>query len=143
MENKRYSLSFDEIENKIEVDLEGLVFEVKNIQDKKYYEELDTDNQDIVDIEIEKVIGKGSIEKINKLRKEKGKDELDLGTKLNLLLQLIGIYNIAVAKNTGNAVYNIVNKTNNTISEVTSQLGNRKQRRNYNRAYNRNNRRYY
>lgn len=143
MENKRYSLSFDEIENKIEVDLEGLVFEVKNIQDKKYYEELDTDNQDIVDIEIEKVIGKGSIEKINKLRKEKGKDELDLGTKLNLLLQLIGIYNIAVAKNTSNTAYNIVNKTNNAISEMTSQLGNRKKRRNYNRGYNRNNRRYY
>lgn len=136
MENKRYLLSFEDIENNVEVDLEGLIFRLRGIKDINYYKTIKDED---VEKEIEYILGEGSIEKINNLREEKGKDKLDIGTSLNLLLQLIGVYKKGITKNSTDKAIDLVEKTNQEINEMTNQFKNREQRRNYNRNYRNNN----
>lgn len=138
MENRKYNLSFDELENKIEVNIEGLVFEIKQINDKSYYNNIDDTDSNRIENEIEKIIGKGSIEKINNLRKEKGKDEMDIGVELNLLLKLIEFYTNATAENVTQTLNNTADNVNNKINDIKNLNANREQRRSYNRN-NRNN----
>lgn len=133
MENKRYSLSFEDIENNVEVDIEGLVFKLRGIKDINYYSKLKDED---VEKEIEYILGNGSIEKINKLRNERGKEDLDVGTSLNLLLQLIGVYKKGSTENSTNTAMNIVNETNNEIENMKNRFMNREQKRNYNRGHN-------
>lgn len=139
MENKKYVLSFEDIENNIEVDIEGLVFKLRGIKDINYYSNLKDED---VEKEIEYILGAGSIEKINNLRKEKGKDNLDIGTSLNLLLQLIGIYTKGTTNNTTNMAMNVVDNTNKEINNFTNQFRNRQQRRTHNSYRNYRYRRY-
>lgn len=142
MDNKMYSLNTDELENKIEINIDGIIFEIKNVQSTNYYKNIDSDNVNIVDVEIEKIIGENSIEKINNARKQRGKEELDLGIKLNLLLKLIGIYNVATTNNVSNTAYKVVEDTNNAINNITKKYGNRQQRRTHNNYKNYRYRRY-
>lgn len=143
MENKRYSLSFEDIENNVEVDIEGLVFKLRGIKDVDYYSKIKDED---VEKEIEYILGNGSIEKINKLRNERGKEDLDVGTSLNLLLQLIGVYKKGSTINSTNTAMNVINEANNEIENIKNRFANRENRRNYNKGYNkgyyRNHRRY-
>lgn len=143
MENKRYSLSFEDIENNVEVDIEGLVFKLRGIKDVDYYSKIKDED---VEKEIEYILGNGSIEKINKLRNERGKEDLDVGTSLNLLLQLIGVYKKGSTINSTNTAMNVINEANNEIENIKNKFANREYRRNYNKGYNkgyyRNHRRY-
>lgn len=143
MDNKIYSLNTDELENIIKINIDGILFEVRNIKSKNYYENIDADDIEVVDREIENIIGKNSIEKINKARLNNGKEEMDLGLKLNLLLKLIGIYQVGTSNNLGKTANETLSQTYDAINNVTNQFKNREQRRNYNKRYNRNNRRYY
>ena len=133
MENKRYLLSFEDIENNVEVDIEGLVFKLRGIKDINYYSKLKDED---VEKEIEYILGNGSIEKINKLRNERGKEDLDVGTSLNLLLQLIGVYKKGSTINSTNTAMNVINEANNEIENMKNRFMNREQKRNYNRGHN-------
>ena len=68
MKNKRLSFGYEDTDQKIEVDIYGLIFEIdkKNIinKDIKNIEE----NEDYVEKEIKDIIGENSIEKINDKR---------------------------------------------------------------------------
>ena len=143
MENKVYSLNTDELENIIKINIDGILFEVKNIKSTDYYRNIDVDDINVVDNEIENILGKNSIEKINEARKNNEKEEMDLGLKLNLLLKLIGIYQVGISNNLGNTANEVLSQTYDAVKNVTNQFTNRQQRRNYNnRGYNRNYRRY-
>ena len=73
MENsKRYSLSFDEIENNIEIDIEGLIFKIRGMKELNYYK---TIKDEEVEEEIKYILGEDSIDKINKLRNEKANEK--------------------------------------------------------------------
>ena len=141
--NKIYSLNTDELENNIKINIDGILFEVRNIKSINYYENIDVDDINVVNREIENIIGKDSISKINKARLNNGKEEMDLGLKLNLLLKLIGIYQVGTSNNLGKTASETLSQTYDAINNVTNQFKNREQRRNYNKRYNRNNRRYY
>ena len=141
--NKIYSLNTDELENIIKINIDGILFEVRNIKSINYYENIDVDDINVVNREIENIIGKDSISKINKARLNNGKEEMDLGLKLNLLLKLIGIYQVGTSNNLGKTASETLSQTYDAINNVINQFKNREQRRNYNKRYNRNNRRYY
>lgn len=142
MDSKRYSLSTDELENKIEIDIDGINFEIRNVQSSEYYRNINSDNIDVIDKEIEGIIGKGSIEKINNARREKGKDILNNAIKLNLLFKLIEFYFKSITENLEDTGMNIIKNTNDSINNMTNRFKNRQERRSYNRGYNRNYRRY-
>lgn len=141
MENKRISFGYEDTDKKIEVDFYGLVFEINNLDSIGELKKLDQDNEDVVEAQLEKILGKGAIEKINRKRVSDGYKELDLNIELNML----GCIFEAYAKETTNSVLGRVTKVTDDINKDMGNIMNREQRRSYNRTNynkNRNRRRY-
>ena len=141
MENKRISFGYVDTDKKIEVDFYGLTFEINNLDGIGELKKLDQDNEDVVEAQLEKILGKGAIEKINRKRVSDGYKELDLNIELNML----GCIFEAYAKETTNSVLGRVTKVTDDINKDMGNIMNREQRRSYNRTNynkNRNRRRY-
>ena len=141
MENKRIIFGYEDTDKKIEVDFYGLTFEINNLDGIGELKKLDQDNEDVVEAQLEKILGKGAIEKINRKRVSDGYKELDLNIELNML----GCIFEAYAKETTNSVLGRVTKVTDDINKDMGNIMNREQRRSYNRTNynkNRNRRRY-
>ena len=141
MEDKRISFGYEDTDKKIEVDFYGLVFEINNLDSIGELKKLDQDNEDVIEAQLEKILGKGAIEKINRKRVSDGYKELDLNIELNML----GCIFEAYAKETTNNVLGRVTKITDNINKDMGNIMNREQRRSYNRTNynkNRNRRRY-
>lgn len=141
MENKRISFGYEDTDKKIEVDFYGLAFEINNLDGIGELKKLDQGNEDVVEAQLEKILGKGAIEKINRKRVSDGYKELDLNIELNML----GCIFEAYAKGTTNSVLGRVTKATDDINKDMGNIMNREQRRSYNRTNynkNRNRRRY-
>ena len=141
MENKRISFGYEDTDKKIEVDFYGLAFEINNLDGIGELKKLDQDNEDVIEAQLEKILGKGAIEKINRKRVSDGYKELDLNIELNML----GCIFEAYAKETTNSVLGRVTKVTDDINKDMGNIMNREQRRSYNRTNynkNRNRRRY-
>ena len=85
MENKVMKFGYEDTDQKIEVEIYGLVFEInkRNIVNKdiKNIEE----NEDYVEQEIRDVIGENSIEKINNKRLKDGYEKMTLDVEIAVL----------------------------------------------------------
>lgn len=141
MEDKRISFGYEDTDKKIEVDFYGLVFEINDLDSIGELKKMDRDNEDVIKAQLEKILGKGAIEKINRKRVSDGYKELDLNIELNML----GCIFEAYVKGTSNNVLGRVTKATEDINKDVGNIMNREQRRSYNRTnYNRNrNRRRY
>lgn len=143
--NKRVSFGYEDTDSKIEVDFYGLIFEINNLDSIDELKNLDKDNENVIEAQLEKILGEGAIEKINRKRVSDGYKELDLNIELNIL----GCIFEAYAKGTTGGVLGRVTNAVEDINKDMSNVMNREQRRNYNRTnqynnYNRNrNRRRY
>lgn len=143
--NKRVSFGYEDTDSKIEVDFYGLIFEINNLDSIDELKNLDKDNENVIEAQLEKILGEGAIEKINRKRVSDGYKELDLNIELNIL----GCIFEAYAKGTTDGVLGRVTNAVEDINKDMSNVMNREQRRNYNRTnqynnYNRNrNRRRY
>lgn len=149
MENKVYKFGYEDTDKKIEIDLYGLVFEIKNM-DKKKVEELDKmDRKDITVLEqqLETILGKGSIDKINEKRLKDGYDKLTIDIELAIFGCIFNAYYSATTGNFVDKIKDTANNIENNYNDVENLIknkSNREQRRNYNRNnyYRRNRRRY-
>lgn len=143
--NKRVSFGYEDTDREIEVDFYGIVFEINNLDSIDKLKSLDQNNEDVIEAQLEKILGKGAIEKINRKRVSDGYKELDLNIELNML----GCIFEAYAKGTAGSVLGRVTNAVEDINKDMSNTMNREQRRDYNRtnqykSYNRNrNRRRY
>ena len=143
--NKRVSFGYEDTDSKIEVDFYGLIFEINNLDSIDELKNLDKDNENVIEAQLEKILGEGAIEKINRRRVSDGYKELDLNIELNMLGCIFDAY----AKGITDGVLGRVTNTVEDINKDMSNIMNREQRRNYNRTnqynnYNRNrNRRRY
>lgn len=141
--DNRMSFGYQDTDKKIEIELYGLVFEIKNLSNEKI-EEFRNINNDLSKIErqIEDILGNGSVEKINNKRIADGYDKMGLEVELNILGCIFEAYAKAMTNNTIDRVSKSINDIN---SKVEGLNNNRQQRRNnkYNRNgnYNRYNRR--
>jgi hypothetical protein len=143
--NKRVSFGYEDTDSKIEVDFYGIVFEINNLDSIDDFKSLDRNDESVIEAQIEKILGKGAIEKINRKRVSDGYKELDLNIELNML----GCIFEAYAKGTAG---NILGRVTNAVEDINKDMNNtinREQRRNYNRTNqynnynkNRNRRRY-
>ena len=131
MKNKRLSFGYEDTDQKIEVDIYGLIFEIdkKNIinKDIKNIEE----NEDYVEKEIKDIIGENSIEKINDKRLKDGYEKMTSDVEVAVLTC---IYKAYITATSGNMIDNIM-KTNKEMEDRARNI-NRKQRgnrRNYRR----------
>lgn len=143
--NKRVSFGYEDTDSKIEIDLYGIVFEINNLDSIAELKNIDQENENVIEAQLEKILGKGAIEKINRKRASDGYKELDLNIELNIL----GCVFEAYAKGTAG---NVLGRVTNAVEDINKDMSNtmnREQRRNYNRTnqyknYNRNrNRRRY
>ena len=138
MEDKKVlSFGYKDTDKSIEINLYGLIFEINNLNDVKELEELDRNNSNVIEAQLEKILGTGSIEKINNKRRKDGYKELDLNIELNILGCIFEAYAKTSTVNMLGRVVGAVNDINKDISNM-----NREQRRNYNRNQYRKNRNY-
>ena len=139
MENKkRLSFGYEDTDKSIEIDLYGLVFEIKNLDDIEEIKSLDRNNSNVIEAQIEKLLGTGSIAKINEKRRKDGYRELDLNIELNILGCIFETYAKSMSNNVFKRVANAVDDVNKDINSAM----NREQRRNYNRNQYRRSRNY-
>lgn len=131
--NNRMSFGYQDTDKKIEIELYGLVFEIKNLSNEKI-EEFRNINNDLSKIErqIEDILGNGSVEKINNKRIADGYDKMSLEVEVNILGCIFETYAKAMTNSTIDRVSKSINDIN---SKVEGLNNNRYQRRNnkYNR----------
>lgn len=143
MNNKKVlSFGYEDTDKKLEIELYGLVFEIRNLNSIEELENLDRNNFDSIEIELEKILGKGSIEKINNKRRKDGYQDLDINIELNILGCIMETYAKSMTNNTLGRVLDSVNDMNKDIDNVINNNFNRNQRRNFNRNQYRGNRNY-
>lgn len=140
MENKKVlSFGYEDTDKSIEIDLYGLVFEIKNLDNIGELENLNRSDNNAVEARLEKILGEGAIEKINRKRVNDGYKKLDLNIELNILGCIFETYAKSMTGNVLGRVTNVVNDINKNINNSM----NREQRRNYNRNQYRGNKRNY
>ena len=141
MKSKRVSFGYEDTDQKIEVDIYGLVFEInkKNIVDKDLKDI--NEDEDTIEREIREVIGEDSIEKINNKRLKDGYDEMTLDGEIAVLTCIYKAYITATSGNMIDEVMNTNKELENKARNLDSEM-NREQRRNYNRNNYRRNRNY-
>lgn len=126
---------YEDTDKKIEIELYGLKFEIKNLDSKNVEELRNIDkNLDVVESEIESILGAGAVEKINNKRIADGHEKMTLDIELAVLGCIFETYANAT---TGNII-NRVNGAINNINDRVNNINNRNyKRRNYRRNYRR------
>lgn len=145
-ENKRLKFGYEDTDKRIEIDLYGLVFEIKNLDSLEKLESLDKEDSNAIETQLEKILGEGSIEKINNKRVNDGYKKLSLDIELNILGCIFETYAKSTADNILGRVVKAVGNINNDMkveNMITRYDSNREQRRIYNRNQYRGNRRNY
>lgn len=137
-DKKRLSFDYEDTDKSIEIELYGLIFEInkKNIVDKDI-SKIDERNGNEIEKEIKELIGKDSIEKINKKRLEDGYEKMTLDIEIAVLTC---IYKAYITATSGSMIDEVMN-TNKELENKARNLNvntNREQRRNYSGNYNRN-----
>lgn len=127
--NSKYKFGYEDSDKKIIVDIYGLEFEIKEIT-KDDILKIQEDKEDVekINIYIEKLLGNGSIEKINKKRIEDGHEEMNLTIKVGLLAFVVQTY----FKEMTNQVNNMYNSFDN-VQKININRRNNKYNRNYRR----------
>lgn len=130
LDNKKIlKFGYEDTDKKIEIELYGLVFEIRNIDNIEELKKVEKSDKNEIETQIEKILGEGAIEKINNKRIADGHDKLSLNVELNIIGCIFEAYGKKTFKNMSDKVVGTIND----ISEDMNNLGNREQRRNFNR----------
>lgn len=146
MEDKKImKFGYEDTDKTIEIELYGLIFEINNLEDVEEYEKLDKKNSNVVEAQLENILGKGAIEKINDKRMNDGYKKLDLKVELNILGCIFETYAKSITNGVLSKITNTADDINKEVKDTNNNFTNRGQRRNYNRNnnYHRGNRRNY
>jgi len=141
MNRKIMKFGYEDTDQKIEIDLYGLVFEInkERILNKDINSVNSNDEEKIKD-EIEDILGKGTIEKINNKRINDGYNEMTLDVEVAVLTC---IYKTYIEFTTGQMIDGINNSNNKMLNEAQNMSNYNRQDRRYNRNnFRRNNGRY-
>ena len=134
MEDNRLKFGYEDTDKSIEIDLYGLVFKIENLDNLEELENLERKDSNVIEAQLEKILGKGAIEKINNKRASDGYKKLDLNIELNILGCIFETYAKSMTGNVLGRVENNVNGINRDMEKANRlDVVNREQRRNYNR----------
>ena len=136
MEDKRISFGYEDTDKKIEIELYGIIFEIRNFESIENLSSMDKNSKSAVEEYIEKILGEGSIEKINRKRASDGYKELDLDIELNILACIMEAYKKVTANNFLGRITRAVEEIDQSTKNKLTQ--NREMRRNYNKNNRRN-----
>ncbi len=129
MERKVLKFGYEDTDQKIEVNLYGLIFEInkENIVEKNI-SILDSRDELKVEEEIRSLVGQDSIERINEQREKDGYKKMTLDVEMAVLTC---IYKAYIETTTGDMIDNINASSNNMVMKAQN-IG-----RNYNKNRNR------
>lgn len=121
-------IGYENTDKKIEIEIYGLKFEIKNVDKIKEYENVEDNDLNGLEKMIESLIGEGSINKINEQREKDGYGKIDSTIALNIL---VGISQQYIAEYTDNIMQPFeksINRINN-FNRETRRYNNRGKRR--------------
>ena len=121
-------IGYENTDKKIEIDIYGLKFEIKNVDKIKEFENVEDDDLSGLEKVIESVLGNESIDKINEQREKDGYKKMDSTVALNIL---VGIYQTYMTEYTDNIMQPFeksINRINN-FNRETRRFNNRGKRR--------------
>ena len=133
LENRRLSFGYEDTDKKLEIELYGLVFEINNFESVEKLEKIDRNNINVIEAQINKILGDGAVEKINRKRNQDGYRNMDIKVELNVLGCIFETYAKSMLGGVTDKISNTVNEVENSVNNLTNKYGNREQRRNYNR----------
>lgn len=139
-DRKIMKFGYEDTDKKLEISIYDLIFEINKAKIvEKNTNILESDDETLIEKEIEELIGKGSIEKINKKRKEDGYPEMTLDVEVAVLTC---IYKTYIEATTGSLIDGIEDSSNNMVKRA-EKFGNEynRRRKNFNK-YKKNYRRY-
>ena len=120
-------IGYEDTDKKPLIDIYGLIFEIKNIDNNKIkeLENIDKNDENIIEKEIENIIGEGSIKKINDKRVSDGYEVMDLDAEI----KLAGFIFNAYAKALTDSSIGKVEEAFNTLDKRINKFNNRAERR--------------
>lgn len=136
MNNNIMKFGYEDTDKKIEVELYGLVFEINKEEIvNKDVKNLENNDEEVIEKEIEDVIGKGAIERINNKRKLDGYKDMTLDVEIAVLTCIYKAYINATA---GEMINGIQEQQNEIVNRSGYQYNqNYKNRRRKNNRYRR------
>ena len=123
-------IGYENTDKKIEIEIYGLKFEIKNVEKLEEYKEIDDNDLESLKEILNILLGDDAVEKINKKRKEDGYEEINNQVALNIFMGIFKAY-------TSEYMNDIVESYDKVERKLEGY--NRRTRRNYNRS----NRKYY
>lgn len=138
-DKKRLSFGYEDTDKSIEIELYGLVFEIRNLDNIENLKKIDKKNKNAIEDQLEQILGEGSIDEINRKRKDDGYKELDLNIELNILGCIFESYAKSMSGNFFGKITDTMDDINNDINDFKNM--NVEQIRNYKTNKYRNNRR--
>ena len=121
-------IGYENTDKKIEIEIYGLKFEIKNVDKIKQFEDVEDDDLNGLEKMIESLLGEGAVNKLNEQRIKDGYEKMDSTIALNLLVGISQTYMNEYTNNIMQPLEDNVNRINNFNRET----------RRYNSRYNRN-----
>jgi len=118
-------IGYENTDKKIEIDIYGLVFEIKNVDKIKEYENIEDNDLNGLEKMIESLLGEGSIKKLNEQRKKDGYKEIDSTIALNILVAITQTYTNSYTDKIMQPLENNISRINRYNRE-TRRYSNRK-----------------
>ena len=109
-------IGYENTDKKIEIEIYGLKFEIKNVDKIKEYEEVEDNDLSGLEKVIESVLGKDSVNKINEQREKDGYKKMDSKVALNIL---VGIYQTYMTEYT-DSIMQPLEKSINRIDRINN-----------------------
>ena len=106
-------IGYENTDKKIEIDIYGLNFEIKNVEKIKEFENVEDDDINGLEKMIESLLGEGSVDKINEQREKDGHEKMDSNVALNLLIGISQVYMEEYTNNIMQPLEKSVNRINN------------------------------
>lgn len=85
-------IGYENTDKKIEVEIYGIPFEIKNVDKMKQFEDIEDDDLNGLEEILETLLGEGAIEKLNNQREKDGYKKIDSTIALNLLVGISDLY---------------------------------------------------
>lgn len=134
MEDRRMKFGYEDTDKKIEIELYGLVFEISNLENIKEIKDINREDVNVVEAQLEKVLGKGSIEKINTRRLKDGYGKLSLANELNIFGCIFEAYAETMKNDVKNKIDIVTDNMNKDLNREQKRYNKyRGNRRNYRR----------
>lgn len=142
-DNKLMKIGYEQTDNKIEIEIYGIRFEIKNLDNNKV-KELENIDKDlsVIDKEINNILGEGAVEKINNQRTKDGYEKMDINVALNILSFCFMTYAKSMANNVVENMSKTINEVNNDMEKFENRFNRSQRRNNYKGNYRGNYRRY-